>query len=62
MDLAVKDATHALALADSCGAKLPNVEVAKRHLQDVKEHMGERGDISSIYGANRKESGLKFEN
>ena len=62
VDLARKDARHAMALAKSAGTKLKDVEVADAHLMQVKEHMGERGDISSIYGAVRKEGGLKFEN
>lgn len=62
VDLARKDAGHAMALAKAAGSRLKDVEVADGHLADVKEHMGERGDISSIYGAVRKEGGLKFEN
>ena len=62
VDLARKDAGHAIALAKSAGVRMKDVEVADSHLVEVKEHMGERGDISSIYGAVRKEGGLKFEN
>lgn len=62
VDLARKDAGHAMALAKAAGARLKDVEVADSHLADVKVHMGARGDISSIYGAVRKEGGLKFEN
>lgn len=62
VDLARKDAKHALALAKRAGMRLKDVEVAEAHLGEVKEHMGARGDISSIYGAVRKESGLEFEN
>jgi len=62
VDLARKDAGHAMALAKTAGSRLKDVEVADSHLAQVKEHMGARGDISSIYGAVRKEGGLKFEN
>lgn len=62
VDLARKDARHALALAKEHGTKLKDVEVADGHLVSVKEKMGERGDIASIYGAVRQEAGLKFEN
>jgi 3-hydroxyisobutyrate dehydrogenase-like beta-hydroxyacid dehydrogenase len=62
VDLALKDARHALALAKSSGAQLKDLEVAEAHLSQVKEHMGARGDSASIYGAVRKEGGLKFEN
>jgi len=62
VDLARKDAGHALALAASAGAKLKDVEVADAHLAVVQKRMGPRGDITGIYGAVREESGLKFEN
>ncbi|PNS18697.1 hypothetical protein CAC42_5236 [Sphaceloma murrayae] len=61
VDLARKDAGHAMALAKEHGARLRDVEVADQHLSDVKEHMGARGDIAGIYGAVRQEAGLKFE-
>ena len=60
--LARKDAGHARNLAESCGAKMGGLEVADKHLKDVVEHMGDKGDIAGIYGAVRQESGLKFEN
>ncbi|TKA80511.1 hypothetical protein B0A49_00333 [Cryomyces minteri] len=62
VDLARKDAGHALSLAKAHGCKLKDVEVADAHLAEVQKHMGRRGDIASIYGAVRQESGLKFEN
>ncbi|KAI9875757.1 MAG: hypothetical protein M1830_008024 [Pleopsidium flavum] len=62
VDLARKDARHALALASSAGAKMKNVEVADAHLAEVQKHVGSRGDIAGIYGAVRQESGLNFEN
>jgi len=62
VDLAQKDAKHALDLAASTGVKMRAVELANAHLADVKEYMGTKGDIASIYGAVRQESGLKFEN
>jgi len=62
IDLAIKDASHALRVAESVGVKLPAVNVGKRHLQLVKDHQGATGDIAGIYGACRKESGLTFEN
>lgn len=51
-----------MALAKANGTLLKDVEVADAHLEKVKEHMGARGDIASIYGAVRKEAGLRFEN
>lgn len=62
VDLARKDAGHAMSLAKAAGTQLRDVEVADSHMAVVKEHMGVRGDISSIYGAVRKLNGLKFEN
>lgn len=63
VDLARKDAGHALDLAKkSGGVKLGALEIADKHLVEVKKHLGAKGDLPSIYGAVRKESGLKFEN
>lgn len=62
VDLARKDARHALSLAESSGAKMKAVEVADGHLEMVQKHMGSKGDIAGIYGAVRQEGGLKFEN
>jgi 3-hydroxyisobutyrate dehydrogenase-like beta-hydroxyacid dehydrogenase len=62
VDLARKDARHAIALAKAAGTRLKDVEVADAHLEQVKKHRGEKGDIASIYGAVRQEAGLKFEN
>jgi 3-hydroxyisobutyrate dehydrogenase-like beta-hydroxyacid dehydrogenase len=62
VDLARKDAAHALDLAKSAGTRLKNLEVADEHLVEVKKIAGERGDIASIYGAVRVEAGLKYEN
>lgn len=61
VDLARKDAGHALALAKDHGVKMRDLEVADQHLAEVQKHMGKKGDIASIYGAVRAESGLKFE-
>ncbi|PBP16724.1 hypothetical protein BUE80_DR012505 [Diplocarpon rosae] len=62
VDLARKDARHAMALAKEAGTQLKDVEVADEHLRMVKEHKGGSGDIAAIYGAVRKEAGLSFEN
>lgn len=62
VDLARKDAKHALDLAATAGTRMKDVEVADAHLAAVQEHMGSKGDIAGIYGAVRQEAGLKFEN
>lgn len=60
--LARKDAGHALKLAEKGGAQLKGLQVTKQHLEEVIQHMDDKGDIASVYGAVRQESGLKFEN
>ena len=62
VDLARKDARHALDLAERNRCSVPALQAAERHLVKVKEHCGDRGDLLGIYGAVRQESGLKFEN
>ncbi|CAI4219877.1 unnamed protein product [Parascedosporium putredinis] len=62
VDLARKDLRHARSIAQAAGVSLPNAETADAHLRVVREHVGEKGDIAGIYGAVRKEAGLKFEN
>ncbi|KAL8709315.1 MAG: hypothetical protein Q9220_005908 [cf. Caloplaca sp. 1 TL-2023] len=62
VDLARKDAKHALNLAQSSDVRMGAVELADGHLAGVQKHMGKRGDIAGIYGMVRLESGLDFEN
>lgn len=61
VDLARKDAGHALKIARDSGAKLPNIETADRHLEVAQKHSS-KGDMAGIYGAVRQDAGLKFEN
>ncbi|KAI9799523.1 MAG: Amino-acid acetyltransferase, mitochondrial [Piccolia ochrophora] len=62
VDLAIKDAKHALSLAESSGTRIKSVEMADAHLAEVKKERAEKGDIAGIYGVVRKESGLEYEN
>jgi 3-hydroxyisobutyrate dehydrogenase-like beta-hydroxyacid dehydrogenase len=62
VDLARKDARHAMSLAKAAGTRMHNVELADSHLVQVKEHVGELGDFAGIYGVMRMEAGLKYEN
>ncbi|KAF6821612.1 6-phosphogluconate dehydrogenase 2 [Colletotrichum sojae] len=62
VDLARKDARHAMSIAKAAGTRLPNIETADKHLKIVQEHAGRSGDMAGIYGAVRKEAGLSFEN
>lgn len=60
--LARKDARHVRDLAAKSGVKMDILEVADRHLAQVVEEQGDKGDIAGIYGAVRKENGLPYEN
>ncbi|PGH10979.1 hypothetical protein AJ79_05130 [Helicocarpus griseus UAMH5409] len=62
VDLARKDARHAMDMASAVGVRMKGVEVGDEYLQAVKRHQGEKGDIAAVYGAVREEAGLKFEN
>ena len=62
MDLARKDAKHALSLAETSGTKMKDVEVVDGHLAAVQKEKGSKGDVAGIYGAVRQEAGLKYEN
>ena len=62
VDLARKDAKHAMSLASAAGVRMKDVEVADGHLADVQKVMGARGDIAGIYGAVRQEAGLDYKN
>ncbi|KAM0557937.1 hypothetical protein ACHAPJ_005101 [Fusarium lateritium] len=62
VDLARKDAGHALSLAKAAGVPLQNMQTVKAHLDQAKEHAGDKADMAGIYGAVRKEAGLKYEN
>ncbi|KAI0896216.1 6-phosphogluconate dehydrogenase [Annulohypoxylon nitens] len=61
IQLAIKDANHALNCAEEAGTRLEVSEVALGHLEKAKNLMGDRPlDSSSIYGAIRTDSGLDF--
>jgi len=62
VDFARKDAAHAIKLADAVGVDLKIVKALDGHLAKVKEEVGGKGDISAVYGAMRKESGLPYRN
>ncbi|ORY65783.1 uncharacterized protein BCR38DRAFT_388809 [Pseudomassariella vexata] len=61
-NLGLKDATHALHLAEASGVQIQNVKTFQGYLQKVVKHMGDKGDIAGMYGVVRENSGLKFEN
>ncbi|KAJ6015901.1 NAD(P)-binding protein [Penicillium herquei] len=62
IDLARKDARHAMDLASKAGTTMKGVEMVDSYMAEVQDHMGERGDVAGIYGAVRQGAGLKFEN
>ena len=62
VDLARKDAGHAIALAKASGTRMKFVEVADEQLGNVQKSKGSKGDIAGLYGAAREQSGLKYEN
>jgi 3-hydroxyisobutyrate dehydrogenase-like beta-hydroxyacid dehydrogenase len=62
IDLARKDARHARDLADRSGASVKMLGLAQERLDKVKDEIGNQGDIPSVYGVVRKESGLEFKN
>jgi 3-hydroxyisobutyrate dehydrogenase-like beta-hydroxyacid dehydrogenase len=51
-------------LAESSGAKesMKMLKLAQGRLDGVKSEIGDKGDIPSVYGVVRKESGLDFKN
>jgi len=64
IELAQKDARHAFSLGQSSGAQdaLKMLKLAQNRLDGVKEELGDRGDLPSVYGVVRKEAGLDFKN
>ncbi|CUS06837.1 unnamed protein product, partial [Tuber aestivum] len=69
VDLARKDANHALNLAEGAGVDLKIVKVVRAHLEELRTEAGPTGDLPGqltmcprIYGVVRKESGLDFSN
>lgn len=61
IDLARKDAAHALSLAEGSGARLRVVETGKAYMEKVRQERGEKGDVAGIYGVVREEAGLGYE-
>ncbi|KAF3482846.1 6-phosphogluconate dehydrogenase family protein [Arthroderma uncinatum] len=62
VDLARKDARHAMEMAKAVDARMKGVERVDEMLQAVKSHSGEKGDLTCIYGVAREAAGMKFEN
>ncbi|KAH8692359.1 6-phosphogluconate dehydrogenase [Talaromyces proteolyticus] len=62
VDMARKDARHALSLAQKAGMTMKHVELADVYLKVVQEQKGSQGELAAMYGAKRLESGLTFQN
>ncbi len=62
-DNARKDAGHAMDMAREAGVDLRLIKQSDDYLKVVADHAGgAKGDIAGIYGAVRKQNGLKYEN
>ncbi|KAL4880750.1 hypothetical protein BJY04DRAFT_190749 [Aspergillus karnatakaensis] len=62
VSLAIKDADHALSIANDVKAKLPGLELANINMKASRDYAGECLDSSSMYGVLRMEAGLPFWN
>lgn len=62
-DNARKDIGHAADLARAAGMELKNAAVVDAYLKVVADHAGgDKGDVAGMYGAVRKNAGLRYEN
>ncbi|KAF4248303.1 hypothetical protein CNMCM8980_006038 [Aspergillus fumigatiaffinis] len=62
VSLAIKDANHALAIAQEDNVRLPGLQVARENMMAAREYAGECLDSSSMYGVLRQQAGLEFWN
>ncbi|KAJ5793859.1 hypothetical protein N7457_000458 [Penicillium paradoxum] len=62
VSLAIKDANHAMSMAQEQGVELPGLEIARANMEAAREYGGECLDSSSMYGTLRQKAGLEFWN
>lgn len=62
VSLAIKDARHAMSMAEEQGVKLPALELARKNMEAARDYAGECLDSSSMYGVLRQQAGLPFWN
>lgn len=62
VSLAIKDAKHALSIANEHDMRINVSEIALAHMLNARAFAGENLDSSSMYGTVRHESGLPFWN
>lgn len=60
VSLAIKDAKHAISIANDHDMRLNVSEAALSHMLNARAYAGESLDSSSMYGTVRHESGLPF--
>ncbi|CAG8027905.1 unnamed protein product [Penicillium nalgiovense] len=62
VSLAIKDARHAMSMAQEQGVGLPGLEIARANMEAAREYGGECLDSSAMYGTLRQKAGLEFWN
>ncbi|KAJ5204589.1 Dehydrogenase multihelical [Penicillium cinerascens] len=62
VSLAIKDARHAMTMAQEQGVQLPGLEIARKNMEAARDYAGECLDSSSMYGTLRQQAGLEFWN
>ncbi|KAJ5516527.1 hypothetical protein N7527_008087 [Penicillium freii] len=62
VSLAIKDARHAMSMAQEQGVELPGLELARANMEAARDYGGECLDSSTIYGTLRQKAGLEFWN
>ncbi|KAJ5752664.1 hypothetical protein N7520_009581 [Penicillium odoratum] len=62
VSLAIKDANHAISMAQAQGVQLPGLELARTNMEAARNYGGECLDSSSMYGVLRQKAGLEFWN
>ena len=62
VSLAIKDAKHAMTMAQGQGVELPGLEIARANMEAAREFGGECLDSSAMYGTLRQKAGLEFWN
>ncbi|CAI7631198.1 unnamed protein product [Penicillium viridicatum] len=62
VSLAIKDARHAMSMAQEQGVELPGLELARANMEAARDYGGECLDSSAMYGTLRQKAGLEFWN
>ncbi|KAE8374845.1 NAD binding domain of 6-phosphogluconate dehydrogenase-domain-containing protein [Aspergillus bertholletiae] len=62
ISLAIKDAKHALSMAEEHGFQLPGLGLVDKHMQSARDYGGECLDSSAMYGILRQQASLSFWN